>query len=338
MNKKVVYFYANWDESEIFGNSSRDNSSSTIKELRSKFIFLGYDFMYNSQDFGEDSLGDSLIIFWNVNHRDSFLEKFKRVYRRFKYNKKQIIFHHVFKKAKKLHNKKLILILFEGLAVMPELYLNKQYLDFDAIFTWNDSLLGDDKVFKYYMPVPNIRLDVEKHDYFDKKFMCCIAYNKTSSVKNELYSERVRAIHYFNKMDCSFDLYGFGWDVNIFSSYRGSVKNKLDALVNYRFCLCFENYGDSPGYVTEKIFDCFFAGVVPIYYGATNIAEMIPANSFVDFREYDSLDDLYKLLTNIDEKEYLKYINNANSFIHSNNFELFTNNAFINKFIIDIEV
>lgn len=30
---------------------------------------------------------------------------------------------------------------------------------------------------------------------------------------------------------------------------------------------CFENVRDLPGYITEKIFDCFFAEYIPIYWG-----------------------------------------------------------------------
>jgi hypothetical protein len=55
----------------------------------------------------------------------------------------------------------------------------------------------------------------------------------------------------------------------------------------YRFCLCFENCG-FPGYITEKIYDCFLAGVVPIYLGAPDIADRFPAGSFIDFRTFSS--------------------------------------------------
>ena len=34
------------------------------------------------------------------------------------------------------------------------------------------------------------------------------------------------------------------------------------------------------GYITEKIFDSFFAGVVPIYWGAENITDYVPKSLY----------------------------------------------------------
>ena len=51
---------------------------------------------------------------------------------------------------------------------------------------------------------------------------------------------------------------------------------------NISFAICYENARDIPGYITEKIFDCFFAGCVPIYWGgAPNVTDHIPANTFI---------------------------------------------------------
>ena len=36
------------------------------------------------------------------------------------------------------------------------------------------------------------------------------------------------------------------------------------------------------GYVTEKIFDAFKAGCVPVYWGAENITKYVPAECFID--------------------------------------------------------
>ena len=45
--------------------------------------------------------------------------------------------------------------------------------------------------------------------------------------------------------------------------YRGKLGKKAELLDRARFCICFENSRGSPGYVTEKIFDCFTSGCVP---------------------------------------------------------------------------
>ena len=76
-----------------------------------------------------------------------------------------------------------------------------------------------------------------------------------------MYLERLKAIQFFEN-DPDFDLYGHGWDkpvrythaydASIKKTYRGTVKNKLNKLSEYKFNLVFENC-IFDGYVTEKI-------------------------------------------------------------------------------------
>jgi len=69
----------------------------------------------------------------------------------------------------------------------------------------------------------------------------------------------------------SFDLFGRGFT---------PVPDKWDALAPSRYALAVENCG-SADYWTEKVADCFLAGAMPIYFGATNLAAWFPAESFV---------------------------------------------------------
>jgi len=48
--------------------------------------------------------------------------------------------------------------------------------------------------------------------------------------------------------------------------------NKIDYLRQFKFNLCPEN-SNSEGYVTEKLFDAFSAGCIPIYWGSNNTPE-----------------------------------------------------------------
>jgi hypothetical protein len=68
-----------------------------------------------------------------------------------------------------------------------------------------------------------------------------------------------------------FDLFGRGFQ---------PVADKWDGLAPYRYSIAVENHS-GPDYWTEKIVDCFLAGTMPIYFGATNIADYFPADSFV---------------------------------------------------------
>ena len=88
----------------------------------------------------------------------------------------------------------------------------------------------------------------------------------------------------------------------------------------YKFALCFENSKNYNGWITEKIFHCFFSGCIPIYYGAKNITNIIPSNCFVDYRKFKSKKDLILFLQNIDDKEFKNYIKNISKFLSSAKF------------------
>lgn len=100
----------------------------------------------------------------------------------------------------------------------------------------------------------------------------------------DLYSFRMKAMVYFSTKNY-FDLHGKYWDNHqlLTKAERKAVTllnpNEIDSkhltLSNYQFALCFENCV-YPGYITEKIFDCFLSKCIPIYYGAPDIDQYIP--------------------------------------------------------------
>ena len=59
---------------------------------------------------------------------------------------------------------------------------------------------------------------------------------------------------------------GGKWKNNI----GASVDDKIEWLKSYKFNICFEN-SSYPGYLTEKLFDAFMGGCVPIYWGDTSL-------------------------------------------------------------------
>ena len=46
------------------------------------------------------------------------------------------------------------------------------------------------------------------------------------------------------------------------------------------------------GYITEKIFDCIYAGTIPLYLGAKNIEALIPPGVYLDCRHFKSWEDM----------------------------------------------
>lgn len=83
------------------------------------------------------------------------------------------------------------------------------------------------------------------------------------------------------------DSYGKLFNNKLLHLDRGE-ETKLDICRNYKFVIAFENSIDID-YVTEKFFDPFIAGSVPVYFGAPNIKDYAPGdNCFLDVRQFEN--------------------------------------------------
>lgn len=145
----------------------------------------------------------------------------------------------------------------------------------------------------------------------------------------QLHDRRLELIEYFGHRN-NLDLYGMYWDSlsNLPEIWRKrlgkiisnlnptSCNDKQSVIANYKFAICFENMS-YPGYVTEKIIDCFRAGVIPLYFGAPDISDYVPKASFIDLREYADLDALNEKLNEITADAAVQMINVARTFLAS---------------------
>ena len=64
------------------------------------------------------------------------------------------------------------------------------------------------------------------------------------------------------------------------SGRPGARHSLLDHLPGYRFCLAFEN-SRSTDYVTERAYHALMTGLIPIYRGAPNVLDFMPADDAV---------------------------------------------------------
>jgi hypothetical protein len=140
--------------------------------------------------------------------------------------------------------KKSYLLVFESSLIRPDNYDTGKHESFKSIFTWNNELVDNKKYFKI-----NFSHKIPSNFKINKKprngFCCVISANKSSTRKNELYSERVRAIRWFEKKHIdNLDLYGIGWDVFKFKGkflskfnrfkFLGKVLSKLSLYPSYK--------------------------------------------------------------------------------------------------------
>jgi hypothetical protein len=193
-------------------------------------------------------------------------------------------------------------------------------------------------------------------------FICLIGSNRHANLYDdrELYSERVKAVRWFEKhAPGKLKLYGNGWRVPqkrlsrlgkmryrlekiypwlmsrpVFPSYQGPAESKYQVLTKTKYCICFENAKNISGYLTEKIFDCLFAGCVPIYLGDANVADVIPSSCFIDFQEFCDYRSLYAYISNLSPEKFASYQKAAVQFLNSTSFTPFRSEYFA-KCIVD---
>lgn len=241
------------------------------------------------------------------------------------------------------HSQSLYLILAENPANRPDNYWKSGHAVFEKIFTWASDLVDGKKYIPCFLPnrVPR-PFAIEPRAR--PGFCATIASQKYSAHPAELYSERVRSIRWFEEnQPADFDLYGTLWDkwwfkgrlsrLNLilsplyrqfpraglcqrFPSWRGTVPRKRDVLSKYRFSICYEN-AVFPGYITEKVFDCWFAGCVPVYLGAPDVSRLIPGGTYIDKRDFRDYQELYRYMKTMSDSEYDGYRAAIESFVKS---------------------
>ena len=204
---------------------------------------------------------------------------------------------------------------------------------YDHVFSWDTNLIKLDFVTKIQLAHP---LGKGIVDGYKNRNQFIVLFGSNRNIRGwhpayNLYNERVKTIKWFERnAPNKFALYGKKWNLSArlatrvgavinsiekkipfknpqFPSWKGVVLNKQEILLKSRFSIVYENIRGLNGYITEKIFDAFVAGNVPIYWGASNVSEYIPNDCFIDRREFDNHEQLYKFLLNMKENEFLKY-------------------------------
>lgn len=227
---------------------------------------------------------------------------------------------------------KKILYMWEPATIHPRNFSKRVHAQYDRIATWHDSLVDGKKYHKFNYA---LLFDVPARSVaFEQKKLCCMFVgNKRSAHAQELYSQRLAMINFLEKhASREFDLYGPGWSTQ-YKTYRGFAQNKIAVMKQYKFAIVYENMCNIPGYITEKIFDAFSAGCVPVYWGACNISHYIPADCFIDREKFASDAEVYEFLKNMPEAQYNQYIQAISDFLRSEKAYLFSRDRYIETFI-----
>ncbi|MFA5108771.1 MAG: glycosyltransferase family 10 [Candidatus Micrarchaeia archaeon] len=268
--------------------------------------------------------------------------------------------------AKKTEKKEIYLILYEPPATRPDNYDRRLHENFRRIMTWNDDFIDGTKYIKGNFATPYMegeKIEIPHVDFDSRKMMCMVTANKYSAHPDQLYTARTDAAKWMEKNHPQeFDLYGQRWELPVFHSdfleragvnnlskamhkfkvrlpnktfYKsnfGPIKNKKEVMQKYKFCICYENQRDVPGYVSEKIFDAFFSGCVPIYLGANNIEKYVPKKCFIDMRDFDEFEQVHANISKMERNEFEERVCCIEDFLNSKKCAQFKINHFVSQF------
>ena len=255
------------------------------------------------------------------------------------------------------------LLALEGPTIDKSTWKYSNHKFFKKVFTWDDSLVRKYRSKYIKINFPCYKNKKYKIKFKKKNFLISISSNKKNNSKNDLYRERLKFINWAEKNNkVKFDFYGYGWNnydnsntffrkivkkfkaqnfvtKKKFKNYKGEyVGLKKELMKKYKFAICFENAKNFEGWVTEKIFHCFFSGCIPIYYGAKNISNIIPSNCYIDYKSFKNNKELINFLENMDQKNFDKYIKNISLYLSSKQFKNnFTLDAFSKKIFQQIK-
>lgn len=207
------------------------------------------------------------------------------------------------------------------------------------ILTWSPELVKRSSKFIrfHYIPFAFNKTRCQELRMKSKKDLCLlIQSNKASKIKGELYSLRRKIIRYFEGRGDNFlDLFGYGWNSQntrhlgpsepfYTTLYRGEAGDKWETFSQYKFIFCIQN-AIPAGQFEGDAFMAMAVGSVPIYLPPPDVDEFIPQDTYINFSQFENLDELTLYLKKIiNSEEYEKYRRAGWEYINSAEFRPFT--------------
>lgn len=132
----------------------------------------------------------------------------------------------------------------------------------------------------------------------DNKFCSFVVKNGACEKRNYFFQR----LNEYKKVDSAGPLFN---NVGYYLE-RGenSGKAKMEFLNSYKFNLCFEN-SSYPGYATEKLYEAYMYGTVPIYWGSTTIDCDFNTKAFLNWHEYQDDDAFFDAIVKVDQSPEL---------------------------------
>lgn len=167
----------------------------------------------------------------------------------------------------------------------------------------------------------NKHLSLEPVDYIPKKMVCAIISNPKGNIRNK----------FLDKLEQKTEVvYGGSFRNNIGYNLQGDHNSieLINFMKQFKFVITMENNKEDY-YITEKICNGFFSGIIPVYWGSPNIYEYFNSNRFLYLKDDSDqqINSIIERMINMDDTTYL-------NMIHS---PILVNNDLINTLVQNIQ-
>lgn len=183
--------------------------------------------------------------------------------------------------AKECLNYDCVKILFSGENIRTDYNLVDYTLDYDYM-DFGDRHLCVPLFYLLYNPLQygtnsmdSKNRNIDTQSLRQRNKFCAILVSNGGRKRTLFRNLAFEKLNAYKKVDS-----GGSWNNNI--GYK--VSAKITWLRNYKFNICFEN-SSYPGYLSEKLYEAYISGCIPIYWGDTSLRchidslESRPSNS-----------------------------------------------------------
>ncbi|WP_341788160.1 MULTISPECIES: glycosyltransferase family 10 domain-containing protein [unclassified Rickettsia] len=209
-------------------------------------------------------------------------------------------------------NEKAIKMYYTAEAILPDLKdydltLGFDYIDDPRYFRlpyyylsglWADKLVANS----------NTRLTNGTCNPNKKNFACFLVsngYTNDTRTNNPLDGVKARD-HLFHKLSSSYNKKVLSGGRHLNNIGRNlEISETMEWLSNCKFVIAYENQTHN-GYMTEKLFQAYFAGAIPIYYGdKTAVLQDINKDAIIYAGDFNTEDDLVDYIKKVDNDDSL---------------------------------
>jgi hypothetical protein len=179
----------------------------------------------------------------------------------------------------------------------------------------NDDVLGKYSIPKFRSVFPSCHINMSHFNIARYNFSLLKTKNMSAVIsgKQDLEGQIKRKLFITNALSKFSDIDIYGRDFYNIHNYKGSLINKEDGLINYKYHFSAENYYEN-NYYTEKLTDAILCECLCFYCGCPNIENFVDPMAYIkiDLSDFGkTIETISKAIRDSEYEKRLPFIKKA---------------------------